>query len=153
MKSTAKRESKLSRCLKAPIRVLCKARDLYVNSLTGCAGRLNYDTVMGCPVGVVSTLPRSFSNTSSRASEDEDLRELIRAASQRNLVDKLGITNTNVQPKGSKGVVPRSFSVGIGRIDEDKPCDFKEDFKVSSDVLYPRSRSYAVSKRRSGIYS
>jgi hypothetical protein len=43
--------------------------------------------------------------------------------------------------------MPRSHTVAIGRIDEEKPCDFdEEDVKVKTNV-YPRSRSYAVSKR------
>ncbi|KAF8377664.1 hypothetical protein HHK36_031048 [Tetracentron sinense] len=108
--------------------------------------------VVGCPAGQISTLPKSFSVNSSRSSNDEDLRELIRAASTRNLGNKVEADlmrqkqlrqSATTRPKG----VPRSFSVGIGRIEEDKPCEFGEHVNVKTDGLYPRSRSYAVSKR------
>lgn len=41
--------------------------------------------------------------------------------------------------------MPRSRSVGFGRIDEDKPCEFEEVIKLNTQI-YPRSRSYAVSR-------
>jgi hypothetical protein len=44
----------------------------------------------------------------------------------------------------------RSRSVAIGRIDEEtSTCDFDEDqdVKAKTGQVYPRSRSYAVSKR------
>ncbi|KAF8410250.1 hypothetical protein HHK36_002775 [Tetracentron sinense] len=128
--------------------------------MTECAGRVGYDNVMGCPAGQVSTtLPRSFSVNSSRSRSDEDLRDLIRTASKRSLENKLEADFLRQQQQhksppttGPKGV-PRSFSVGIGRIEEDKPCDFggHEDVKVKTDLLYPRSRSYAATRRTSGV--
>lgn len=143
-KKDRKPESKLIRLLKSPIRVLIRARDFYIRSMTDCADRVSYGSVMGCPTGQVSSLPRKSS------SQDEDLRELIRAASTRSLGNKvqaelLRRENSLAPPVGPKGV-PRSFSVGIGKIDEDKPCEFGEDIKVHTEI-FPRSRSYAVSKR------
>ncbi|THG04915.1 hypothetical protein TEA_005733 [Camellia sinensis var. sinensis] len=49
------------------------------------------------------------------------------------------------------GVVPRSCSVGMGRIDEERPCEFGDNnyngVNVRKELLvYPRSRSYAVTK-------
>ena len=41
-------------------------------------------------------------------------------------------------------MVPRSQSVGIGRIDEDKCCEFSEDVKVNIDQVYPRSKSHSM---------
>lgn len=132
--------SKLSRCLKAPIRVLCRARDLYVKSMTGCAGRVHY-SVSG------STLPRSFSVNSSRMSEDEDIRALMRALSQRSQMEAAAASATAESMRSARGL-PKSNSMGIGRIDEEKPCYFPDELKVKSDVsMYPRSRSYAVPKR------
>lgn len=46
--------------------------------------------------------------------------------------------------------MPRSRSVAIEKIDEDKPCDFGEDVTVKTDV-FPRSRSYAISTRRTRV--
>lgn len=150
-KKDRKPESKLIRLLKSPIRVLIRARDFYIRSMTDCADRVSYGSVMGCPTGQVSSLPRSFSvNSTKSSSQDEDLRELIRAASTRSLGNKvqaelLRRENSLAPAFGPKGV-PRSFSVGIGKIDEDKPCEFGEDIKVNTE-MFPRSRSHAVSKR------
>lgn len=151
MSKKERKESKLiSKCIKAPIRVLSKARDFYMRTLLGCAGKVNsygpYDGAMGYPTGpYLTTLPRSFSaaSSSSDSNYDNDLRELIRIASARgNTVKKV------------EGMVPRSKSVhiNIGRIDEEKACEFggeEEDIKLKKiDNLFPRSRSYAVPKRR-----
>ncbi|PIA29461.1 hypothetical protein AQUCO_06000069v1 [Aquilegia coerulea] len=141
-KAVVKHEGKFIKCIKAPIRFLTKARDLYVNSLTDCTGRMN---AVGYPSGPVNMMPRSFSTSSSRSNDDEDFRELVRAASQRGLKEKIELEIR--QQRGSKKL-PRSFTVGIGRIDEDKACDqFEDDLKIKSDLLYPRSKSYAVAKK------
>ncbi|KAJ7952729.1 Usher syndrome type-1C protein-binding protein [Quillaja saponaria] len=84
----------------------------------------------------------------------DDYKELIKAASTRNFGNKIELDILQKQqPIGrqSPATVPRSQSVGIGRIDEDKPCDFGEEFKLKND-MYPRSRSYTVLKR-TGILS
>ena len=152
------KESKLRRYLKAPIRILIKARDFYVKSMTEYSDGVGYATVMGCPTGQVNSLPRSCSVGSTKSGNgDDDLRELIRAASTRSLGNKVQLELLKKQQArqspnstGAKNM-PRSHSVGIGRIDEDKPCDFEEDIKVKTDV-FPRSRSYAVTKRKGSFF-
>ncbi|KAK6237800.1 hypothetical protein QUC31_003269 [Theobroma cacao] len=157
MSKKASKESKLSRYLKAPLKILIKARDFYIKSMTEYSDRINYGTVMGCPTGQVNTLPRSYSVSSAKSSNgDDDLRELIRAASTRSLGNKVQLDLLRRQqarqsPVTGANNVPRSHSVGIGRIDEDKPCDFEEDIKVKTDAL-PRSRSYAVAKRNGAFF-
>ncbi|XP_058081150.1 uncharacterized protein LOC131229261 [Magnolia sinica] len=138
MKNNTHSTSKFVRCMKAPVRALRGVRDLYVNGMTGCTGKMHCGS---------TNLPRSFSMNSSQASVDEDLRELIRAASMRSRGEK--VTETPLQPAmGLKGL-PKSYSVGMARIDEDEPCDFQDDYRANSEaVLYPRSRSYAVNGRR-----
>lgn len=151
----AKEGSKLSRMRKSFVRVLAKMRDSYVQGMTECSGKFDY----GAPMTghAVPTLPRSYSASSTR-SNDDDFRELVRAASRRRglLENKVEIDLLRKQQVGNKspmgGAVPnkmpRSQSVGIGRIDEDGPCDFEGDVKVKTQ-LYPRSRSYAVNSKRS----
>ncbi|KAA8522583.1 hypothetical protein F0562_013056 [Nyssa sinensis] len=135
--------------------MLIKARDLYVQSMSGCAGQVGYGSAMGCPTAQVpSTLPKSFSVSSSKSGNDEDFSELIRAASTRSRGNKIELDLLRRQqsrepPTTGVNVVPRSQSVGIGRIDEDMPCEFGEDIKVKTDIC-PRSRSYAVSSKRTG---
>ncbi|XP_008796991.1 uncharacterized protein LOC103712289 [Phoenix dactylifera] len=130
--------SRFGRCLRAPLRVLRRARDMYVRSLTECAGGVQYGAAVGYPT--FASVPRSYSFGSARtSSSDEDLRELIRAASQ----SRAGSLNARAGV-----VVPRSQSVAVGRIEEDKPCDFDDDVRVGSDLLFPRSRSCAVGAKR-----
>lgn len=106
--------SRLSRCIKASFRVLRRARDSYVNGMTGYADRMR---CRGTP------FHRSFSVSSSRASEDDDLRALMRAVSWRRQEER---SETGAgEAMGSKGL-PESSSVGIGRIDEDEPCYFRK---------------------------
>ncbi|URE03364.1 hypothetical protein MUK42_22837 [Musa troglodytarum] len=130
--------------MKAPLRALCHARDFYVRSMNSCAGRMEY----GPPLGYgpqLGALPRSYSlHQSTRSSaSDEDLRQLIRAASLRGALSRSPGHGTPPPPSA----VPRSQSVAFGRIDEDKPCEFG-DAKVGADLLLPRSRSYAPGRER-----
>ena len=120
---------------RAPRRALSAARDLYVRSLTGCAGHLPGDAAFGYPS--FAGAPARFrvdSFASSRRSSgagDEDLRELIRAASQRRAAEAAAAAHP--------AAVPRSQSAAaMARIDEDGPCDF------AGPLVFPRSRSCAV---------
>ncbi|XP_030532033.1 uncharacterized protein LOC115742077 [Rhodamnia argentea] len=158
-RNARKEATKLSKLLKAPMRILVKARDFYVRSLTDCSGHIAYGGFMGCPTSQINTLPRSFSVSSAKP--DEDFRELVRVASLRSLSNRVGSDLTETQHVAGQSpmaatknkarmAMPRSFSTGIGRIDEDKPCEFGEDVVVKADV-YKRSRSYAPAKRTSGL--
>ncbi|GER28865.1 hypothetical protein STAS_04693 [Striga asiatica] len=104
------KESKLVRYIKGPIRILARARDFYVNSLTGCADHVAYAGATLQP----AALPRSFSTSSAH-----DTAELIRIASVR--------TKSEAELLRMK---KRSRSVAIGRIDEDKPCEFDGRTKI-----------------------
>lgn len=138
---------------KAPIRLLIKIRDFYVHSITECSGHFEYGigAAMACPTSQITTLPKSFSTNSTKSSSKEDYSELIRVASTRSVgnrtqLDSLQKQKVTKSPLAGPDDMPRSRSVGIGRIDEDKPCEFEEEIKVNTDV-YPRSRSYAVTRR------
>ncbi|KAE8707014.1 ARM repeat superfamily protein isoform 1 [Hibiscus syriacus] len=155
MSKKVTRESKLSRYLKAPIRVLMKARDLYITSMTEYSERISFGTVMGCPTGQLNGLSRSYSVASTKSRNgDDDLRELIRAASTRSLrnkppMDLHGKQPGRRSPTTGANHMARNHSAGIGRIDEDKPCGFddKDKIEVKTDV-FPRSRSYAVPNKK-----
>lgn len=125
---------------RAPRRALGRARDLYVRSLTGCAGHLPADAAFGYPSFAAAPLPRADSFASSRRSgvyDDDDLRELIRAASQRRAAEAAAAAEPVT--------VPRSQSVAMARIDEDRPCEF-----AGAGVVFPRSRSCAAGASRVG---
>ncbi|KAJ3674410.1 hypothetical protein LUZ60_005026 [Juncus effusus] len=135
--------SRFSRIICAPIRALGRVRDFYVRSMTGCAGHMYHGPEYGYPAYAMS---RSFSVTSdTRDTREEDLRELIRAASQ----------SHNRSGSGAGGLPPRSRSVAVGRIDEDSPFDFNsgDDLGVGSNLLFPRSQSYATAGQRGGVFS
>ena len=154
------KESKFTRVMKAPLRALIKARDFYIQSMTQCSGHFDYGAAMGCPTAQVSTLPRSFSVSSTKSTNStDDFRELVKVASTRSLGDKIELDFLKKQQLQQQGhrkspvavigsnVLPRSQSVGFDRIDEDKPSEFEENVKVIRTDVYPRSRSYAVHKR------
>ncbi|KAM0951555.1 hypothetical protein DsansV1_C03g0026821 [Dioscorea sansibarensis] len=127
--------SKISKIMKAPIRALSKARDFYVNSMTGCAGKVPYGTgAVGYPTAFPSR-SSSYSENRISGAGDEDLRDLILASS-------LHLRATSNTP------VRRSQSVAVGRIDEDSPCEFEDEVKVGSNLIFPRSVSLAVREKR-----
>ncbi|XP_062073274.1 uncharacterized protein LOC133777595 [Humulus lupulus] len=150
------KESKVGKIMKAPLRALIKARDLYIKSMTQCSSHFDYGAAMGCPTAHVNTLPRSFSVGSAKStSNTDDFRELVKAASARSLGSKID-HHHNLDLRKSPAAaarphnLPKSRSVGFGRIDEDKACDeFEEnvDEVIRTTNVYPRSRSYAVHRR------
>ncbi|XWS63018.1 hypothetical protein CRYUN_Cryun06bG0060600 [Craigia yunnanensis] len=151
----ANKQSKLKKIICSPIRILRKARDLYIKSIENCAGRVGYGGGVVCPIPrEASRLRKSFSVNSSMESNDEEFKQLLRAASKRGIDIKVEqklqqqsrMKQSNVESGRNMGM--RSYSVGIGkigRIDEDKPCTFEEDeVDAMADLLYPRSGSHAV---------
>lgn len=131
----------------------------------------------------VTGLPKSFSTSvtttrSTNYEENDDFRELIRASSTthnnntmsldvegylKQLIEEQKLTrqklyndhlvdHQNNNSKLAKGV-PRSHSVGLGRIDEGKACEFDEEEEEEEGVdedsvmkpeVMSRSRSHAV---------
>lgn len=154
MKAKAKKQSNLIRFLTAPIKILNRFTEFYMNSMFHCARRIGENTVVNCGVApqVPQQLPRNFSVSSSQDSkQEEEFRELIRAVSTKLAEAKVEIKTVDQLKKPSMGptnvVEKRSYSVGIGRIgriDEEMPCDFKE----ADANAYPRSKSYAVTGKR-----
>lgn len=138
MKTKASQENRFLRIITIPVRALAKARDLYVKSMTRYADKINYSNVMGLPQ--VSGLPKSFSVNSDGSFHDEDFRELVRAASAGSIGSRVDLDmyikaemmkiHEAGSGNGSRAMPPRSSSVAMGRIDEDKPCcSFGEEIK------------------------
>ncbi|XP_057491951.1 uncharacterized protein LOC130777570 [Actinidia eriantha] len=130
-KKASKETNLIIRCIKEPGKFLVKARDMYVEAMLGCSS-VRGCTVMGCPTPQFSTLRVN----SLKSRNDQGLRaakEIIgRQQSQ-----TLGVT-----------VVPWSQSMGMGRIDEERSCEFgDDDVKLKTDHVYSRTRSCAVPKR------
>ncbi|KAL8034337.1 hypothetical protein ABFX02_12G021500 [Erythranthe guttata] len=147
-----RKKSKFARYTKGPIKILTRVRDFYVQSLTGCAGQVSYGgDAFGFPAAHnFSNLPRSLSASSSYSNSgtrDEDLRELVRIASTRSLTGKIEAELLRSPVRGGGvAAIRRSRTVTIGRIDEEKPCEFGgvEGGCGARAEVFPRSRSYAA---------
>ncbi|KAG8098335.1 hypothetical protein GUJ93_ZPchr0013g34571 [Zizania palustris] len=115
---------------------------MYVRGVTGCARCVPADAAFGYPVFVSAASMRSSSfgseywggGRAGAGGADDDLRELIRAASQRRAAECVQ------QQQAQAQAVARSQSMvglSMARIDEDEPS---EEFG-GAGVLYPRSQS------------
>ncbi|EOA33874.1 hypothetical protein CARUB_v10021366mg [Capsella rubella] len=185
MGKRGQKQNRFLRIITMPLKVLCKARDLYMRSITGCAARTHYSSAVDA---ASVPFPRSRSTSSAFSSSaassrrrssdytfDDDYSELLRAASARSLGHKneidmiihqqlqqqqlrqkqqlenrVAVGAVAVAVTG-KGGLPKSSSVGItmARIDEEEEEE-EGSFKKGSEILlYPRSRSHAVTIRGS----
>ncbi|KAK6117401.1 hypothetical protein DH2020_048857 [Rehmannia glutinosa] len=126
-----RKQNKFVKYMKGPFKILARARDFYVHSLTGCD---EAHVVYGNAITLYpASLQRSFSANSSYSNcsyRDDDMRELIRIASTRSLTGKPEaelLRSRNSPPDmggGGAAAVTRSRTVAIRRIDEDKPYEF-----------------------------
>ncbi|KAJ7958281.1 3-isopropylmalate dehydratase large subunit like [Quillaja saponaria] len=149
----AKTQNKFVRIITIPIKALCKARDFYVRSMTGCAGSMSFGS-MDPAAHFGSALPRSFSGSSSMSNDNDDFRELVRAASACSFGNRIDMDMILKQQVISNKGLPKSCSVGMSRIDEDKACDFGEDGVVDGkpNLLFPRSKTFAVIKKKCSAF-
>ncbi|KAL3505105.1 hypothetical protein ACH5RR_034946 [Cinchona calisaya] len=162
MKTTkASQQNRFLRIMTIPIRALGKARDFYVRSMSSCGTRIGYGGAGGMPsANYMGNLPRSFSVNSSISDDNDDFRELIKVASTRSLAGRLDLNNLyslqqQTMPSSLKGMPPRSCSVGMGRIDEEKPYvlgEEKMNTMNQSEAIFPRSKSHAVNRRTSALF-
>nr|GMC55091.1 Serine carboxypeptidase-like 17 [Ipomoea batatas] len=145
---------KLVRILTLPARCLTRARDYYVKGMNRCA--------VNPPK---QRIGRSYSSafatarcTSNAVDDSEDFRELLRAASGR----KEGNAAGAQPPQMRLRKTPRSCSVAMGRIDEEKPCFFeKEDDDDNNNIYvinphqlhyYPRSKKERNGEDNDGAF-
>ncbi|CAF2040756.1 BnaA09g14660D [Brassica napus] len=174
MRKRGENKNRFFRIITMPLKVLGKARDLYMRSITGCAARTHYSSAdaVSVPFPRSRSTSSAFSSTTSsrRMSSDftfdDDYSELVRAASVRSLGHKNEIDmirHQQLQQRqenrvavgaavAAKGGLPKSSSVGMpmARIDEENEEEGSlKNQKKGSDFLYPRSRSHAVTIRGS----
>ncbi|KAI9074600.1 hypothetical protein K1719_043441 [Acacia pycnantha] len=135
------KQKKLGWYMKAPIRLLSKARDAYVNGMN----RLNpHVSSMDASFGFRPVLPRSFSVSSAvSSSASDDFRELVRVSSvphRRSGGLDHSVSQKQIGPpsqqraKVSEMAVPR---VGVGMPSQAPPAEVCE-------MEVPRSRSVGV---------
>ncbi|KAH7847357.1 hypothetical protein Vadar_025198 [Vaccinium darrowii] len=148
------KETKYARYFKAPIRVLTKARDFYVRTMLDWAARGEYRGASGyCTDAPFYNLPGTMNFVSAENStRNEDVMEHVRAAPSRNLSRRV---QSEILKQPRCGKLPtaagrrslrRTGGVGIiGRIEEDKACEFGEDVTVEArHVEYGRSSRNCV---------
>jgi hypothetical protein len=66
-----------------------------------------------------------------------------------------GVMRRESTMRYSNGMAMRSYSVGIGKIgkiEEEKPCSFREDDEDDKVDVFPRSRSRAVTRNKGAYY-
>ncbi|CAO2824951.1 unnamed protein product [Amaranthus hypochondriacus] len=168
-------QSKFMKIITIPIKALAKARDFYVKTMNNYADNACYGGVSGFS----DPLPRSFSTNSVRSTDSDDFKELVRAASTSTLGNRINLnsvtpisnSNDNVRVHSNSNGngllkrVPRSASVGMAKIEEDKPIEFHDDFvgkkgnhnhngKHSKFGIFPRSRTVgSTDKSKSTLFS
>ncbi|CAM9003438.1 unnamed protein product [Rhodiola kirilowii] len=134
----------IKQLLKAPAKFLAGARDFYVKSMVICDGQMGSYGRGGaifCPAHCTAVLPRSFSvSSSSNNSSGPDCAELTKPASRRRFEELERRRSKRKRAVGPPGTVPRSFSVGIERIDEDMVCEFGEEVVM----VKTRSHGHAI---------
>lgn len=126
-------QSKLMHYILAPMRILKRARQLYLKGVVECAGGYG-DGATSPAVHHISHLPNTdcLNHSSRRTSGGEGRRELLRTVQIRNV----GNENTQRLP-----FVGYEYDAGVrkmGRIDKDRPCSFEEDqmdFKNHESII------------------
>ncbi|WCJ18027.1 hypothetical protein M5689_000409 [Euphorbia peplus] len=126
MRSKASKQSKFIQITKVPIKILCKARDIYVKGLLGFSNVSYGSTGMG---GGVARLPKSLSVNSSIEVNEAEFRQLMRLKSKQKSEDVNGMKTSYVIGLGK-----------IGTINEDRACSFRTEIDL-------RSRSHAVRRK------
>jgi hypothetical protein len=161
MRSTANKQSnKLVRILLSPFKIISKAKYLYMKSMWSCVGRGGNGSFVCGPTAEAMIMPKCFSvKPNPNANNDEVLKGILESMAKKTLRHQIESTmdgngevikQTTVEPSGRVG---RSYSVGvgkIGRIDEDRPCSFREDDNLKADWYI--SKSHAISRKSIGYY-
>ncbi|KAK9740431.1 hypothetical protein RND81_03G034700 [Saponaria officinalis] len=183
MKSKHTHQNKFIKIITMPIKALAKARDFYVKSMNNYADKVSYNGSGWVGSNYSDAFPRSFSTSTTRNNETDDFKELVRVASTSTLGNRVDLesvisssstrndnTSTinnlaSLQQKGNMGSafnkgVSRSVSVGMAKIEEDKPVEFGETGHFGESVtnvkkkfgVFPRSMShgFGVSKKSVG---
>lgn len=157
MSEKSRKDRKHWKYLKAPIKILAKASDFYMKSMKECSNQVLSASSLGCPSVHVDRTTRPLPRSHSVGSTKSSPAELNRAASTRSLgnygIEANGFIEKQQQGRQKRSPkspynVRRSQSVGFSRFDEDVPCEFGEDSSEVYANVFPRSRSYAVGKRK-----
>ncbi|KAK4440242.1 hypothetical protein Salat_0359100 [Sesamum alatum] len=158
---TKKQESRLSHYIGAPKRFLRRARDLYVDSMVSFDGRVASANVVAAPAAYVTHPPKSFGGycASTKWDDNDSLDELYKSISEKyHWSNGMGFHEAGSKSRqrviGGYSAMGRSYSVALGKIGtiyEEEACEFEEHVGMKNEMMFPRSRSYAVAKNK-GFY-
>lgn len=132
----------------SPIPYLARTRDYIARNMIDCTEMVGYGGMVAVS-GLAMALPVTFTSHSwSLRDHENDYRELMRAASQRERATTMITELSNHQ------AFPRSFNprldhrrLDVKRIDEESPCYLSGSFEktVAEDLRFPWSRSFSSS--------
>ncbi|CAN8328379.1 unnamed protein product [Cochlearia groenlandica] len=139
-----KKETKLRKYMKIPIKMLVKARDLYIQSMNQLSSHnLGSGMAFGTPICNITTLPRSFSAQSqiSIRTKEHRVAELVRVASARNMTIHTWHGPSRVRNAKS---ARSSTCDGFEKIDETTPLiNFGTNYHQK---MFQKSKSYGFGK-------
>ncbi|CAI8587280.1 unnamed protein product [Vicia faba] len=160
MKRESHKQSKFKHYISTPVGILKKAKDLYVNGLLACSGRI----AASAPAHIsVSHLPADTAKENSgerqslifRTAPINETRFVINGERVVPIRNTIG-SEMVMQRRQRQGITGYKYNRNkmsyqtevrkMGRIDEEKPCCFEEDesdhsiSKGNLVYLYPRSR-------------
>lgn len=117
----------IRRCINKPVKALNKVMDLYVQGMASFANKLSNG---GGRKTNLATSTFGVNSSSSTRNSEKDFRELLKIASTRMVNDRQEFLNRQQSATSTKATkdLPRrcSQSLVIGRIDEDRVCDFRD---------------------------
>lgn len=146
--------------IKTPIRAISKALDLYAKSVSKFANTSNRPIMTTEDTPNSQRLPRSVSTSRLLHNDPPTESALVRSISSaptscrsspmRSPMRSPDLELYMRQQYGSRKGVPRSCSVGMGKIDEDRALSFRKDNIVvpsklgikNDDSVFSRSPSY-----------
>lgn len=95
--------------VRLPIRILCKARDMYIKNMVDCSGRLGYGEGVVChSPPEAPRLPKSFSVGSSCFFEEDEISAMadLMYPRRRNLIVHLNVLDISAKKKQVLFLVP-----------------------------------------------
>nr|GEV51951.1 hypothetical protein [Tanacetum cinerariifolium] len=155
--SSRKKPMNIVRIIKTPIRAISKALDLYVKSVSKFANTSNRPIMTTEDTPNSQRLPRSLSTSRILHNDPPTESALVRSISsaptscRSSPMRSPDLEVYMRQQYGSRKGVPRSCSVGMGKIDEDRALSFRkvDNIVVTSklgikkdDSVISRSPSY-----------
>ncbi|XP_029126158.1 uncharacterized protein LOC114915511 [Cajanus cajan] len=138
MRKEGKKQNKFKHFILTPIRILKKAKELYVKGVVNCAGALAVGAASSVQISHHTHGPNKSVCNQTRVERETSVPMPI---------------NQTVRFKYNRTKMSYHTEVRkMGTIDEDKPCYFEEDQNGSTPkpnllYLYPRTRLCLVNKR------